>query len=161
MQFDDSSDVLVPRCHRRMLENLPKMNGGLSRGAIVFPLLFFISETLFHVTHKSSIIIVIDRPKTASEAKRSTKLRHPFTFGACVMARDDNLYLPEWIAYHYTIMPMRSFVIAIDPLSWTTPIPIIEQFQNALPDLNITIWTGNWYFEDGRWSREKMTHLIH
>jgi hypothetical protein len=92
---------------------------------------------------------------TATTGSNSKKFDYPFTFGGCVMARDDNLYLAEWIAYHYTVMPLRAFVIAIDPLSLTSPMYIIDQFQNALPDLNITIWTGNWYFEDGRWSREK------
>ena len=29
---------------------------------------------------------------------------YPFTFGACLLIKDDNQILPEWLAYHYTVL---------------------------------------------------------
>jgi hypothetical protein len=65
---------------------------------------------------------------------------YPFTFSACLLFKDDNRILPEWLAYHYTVMPLRQLIIAIDPLSLTSPKPIIEKFVRELPGMNITIW---------------------
>ncbi|CAB9517731.1 expressed unknown protein [Seminavis robusta] len=96
-----------------------------------------------------------------SEENRHVRPNHayPFTFAACLIARDDNLLLSEWIAFHYTVLPLRHLIIAVDPLSVTSPEPILEAFREELPDLTIDLWTGNSYWYDGRWSREKLEHF--
>ena len=80
---------------------------------------------------------------------------YPFKFSSCLLIKDDNQILPEWLAYHYTVMPLRYLIVGIDPLSITDPRPILDRFSKELPDLHIESWTGNWYWLDGKWSREK------
>lgn len=64
----------------------------------------------------------------------------PFTFSACLLVKDDIRILPEWLAYHYTVMPLRQLIVAIDPLSLTSPKYVLESFVNKLPGMNITVW---------------------
>ena len=43
----------------------------------------------------------------------------PFTFSACLMIKDNNILLPEWLAYHYTVLPLRRLIVGVDTLSHT------------------------------------------
>lgn len=70
----------------------------------------------------------------------ANKKDYPFTFSACLLVKDDIRILPEWLAYHYTVMPLRQLIVAIDPLSLTSPRYILEKFVKELPGMNITIW---------------------
>ncbi|CAB9523188.1 expressed unknown protein [Seminavis robusta] len=96
-----------------------------------------------------------------SEETRHARPNHtyPFTIAACLLARDDNLLLPEWIAFHYTVLPLRHLIIAADPFSITSPEPILGAFREELPDLTIELWTGNSYWHDGQWSRERFENF--
>jgi hypothetical protein len=64
----------------------------------------------------------------------------PITFSACLVVKDDNLILPEWLAYHYEFMPLRRLIILVDSNSVTSPQHIIDKHQRHT-DLNITTWT--------------------
>lgn len=68
----------------------------------------------------------------------------PITFAACLVVRDDNLILPEWLAYHYEVSPLRRLIVAVDPYSVTSPHYIFETYRN-FTDLNITVWTDENY----------------
>ncbi|GAX13750.1 hypothetical protein FisN_30Lh036 [Fistulifera solaris] len=59
------------------------------------------------------------------------------SFAACLLIKDDNDLLPEWLAYHYTVLPLRHVVIAVDPHSVQDPAPILQRWQ---PYLRYTIW---------------------
>lgn len=61
-----------------------------------------------------------------------------FPFAACLIVKDDNPILPEWLAYHYTVMPLRYLIVAIDPLSITSPMPILDKFREL--GMDITVW---------------------
>lgn len=39
------------------------------------------------------------------------------TMAACLLVNDDTIKLTEWIAYHYTILPLSHLIVAIDPNS--------------------------------------------
>lgn len=60
-------------------------------------------------------------------------------FSACLLIRDDNFILNEWLAYHYHTLKQRYLVVAVDPNSLTTPSKILESWEN-LTDLKMTIW---------------------
>mmetsp|Transcript_38433 Transcript_38433/g.93005 ORF Transcript_38433/g.93005 Transcript_38433/m.93005 type:complete len:520 (+) Transcript_38433:75-1634(+) len=75
---------------------------------------------------------------------------YPFEFAACLLTKDDKIILPEWLAYHYTVMPLRRLIVAIDPLSITNPEPIFDSWRNHTK-LKITTWTGNWYWKISEW----------
>jgi hypothetical protein len=63
----------------------------------------------------------------------------PFSFSACLLVKDDNKILPEWLAYHYEVLPLRRLIIAIDPLSTTSPEPILQAYRKI--GMNITVST--------------------
>ncbi len=45
---------------------------------------------------------------------------------ACLLIKDDNHLLIEWIAYHYLTLPLRYLVIAVDPDSFSSPLPSLK-----------------------------------
>jgi hypothetical protein len=50
---------------------------------------------------------------------------------------DDNHLLIEWLAYHYHTVNLRTLVIAIDPKSSTSPIPILNRYTTpTTPTMN-------------------------
>lgn len=76
--------------------------------------------------------------------KRHIPLYHPFEFAACLIIKDGNQILPEWLAYHYTVLPLRRLIVAVDPFSLTSPEPVLEKFRDI--GMNITLWTDKDYF---------------
>ena len=60
--------------------------------------------------------------------------------GLCLLIKDDNELLPEFLAYHYHALQMRTLIVAVDPSSQTSPTHILQRFQNILPHLTIHRW---------------------
>ena len=56
---------------------------------------------------------------------------------ACLLVNDENPRLPEWLAYHYHVLPLRSLVITIDPASRTSPLDILNRWRR---ELEIIVW---------------------
>lgn len=61
---------------------------------------------------------------------------------ACLLVNDENPRLPEWLAYHYRVLPLRSRVLAVDPASRSSPLPVVRSFSRTLPDLRIDVWAA-------------------
>jgi len=61
-------------------------------------------------------------------------------FSACLLIKDDNDLLNEWLAYHTHVLDLRYLVVAIDPSSETSPTPIFDRWRN-LTDLKIIEWS--------------------
>ena len=70
-------------------------------------------------------------------------------FAACLLIKDDNHYLIEWLAYHYHRLPLRRLIVAVDPTSVTSPTSILDRYRN-LGLINITQWKDEdfWPEED-------------
>ena len=64
------------------------------------------------------------------------------SFSACLLIMDDNHYLIEWIAYHYTTLPLRRLIVAVDPRSKTSPQPVLDRWNGRI---NITLWEDHDY----------------
>lgn len=64
------------------------------------------------------------------------------SFAACLLIKDDNDMLSEWIAYHYHTVKMRYLVVAVDPLSSEKPHDILKAWSN-FTDLRIRIWNDD------------------
>ena len=60
------------------------------------------------------------------------------SFGACLSINDENPRLPEWIAYHYYMLPLRHLVLLVDPKSKTSPMEIVNRWR---PFLSIDVWS--------------------
>lgn len=63
-------------------------------------------------------------------------------FCACLIIKDNNHWLTEWLAYHYHVLPLRHLIIVVDPDSTTSPKPILDR------------WKGRMIIED--WSDRQM-----
>mmetsp|Transcript_28107 Transcript_28107/g.68348 ORF Transcript_28107/g.68348 Transcript_28107/m.68348 type:complete len:519 (-) Transcript_28107:234-1790(-) len=59
------------------------------------------------------------------------------SFSACLMIMDDNAHLIEWIAYHYTKLPLRRLIVGVDPRSQTSPTQILQRWTGLI---DITEW---------------------
>ena len=82
----------------------------------------------------------------------------PFSFSACLLIKDNNILLPEWLAYHYTFLPLRRLIVMVDPLSHTDPKPIFDAYESI--GLNTTIWMDDWFWVDGAEAYEKRNYQI-
>jgi len=80
-----------------------------------------------------------------------------FSFSACLLIRDDNRILPEWLAYHYTVMPLRHLIVAVDPHSVTSPEPILDKFREL--GMDITVWGDSDFFSNCTSKEKKGNYL--
>ncbi|KAL3800629.1 hypothetical protein HJC23_006091 [Cyclotella cryptica] len=105
----------------------------------------FSAIVLFHImfqyegvtTTADSMIaphLFTSEPKTISHANVQDE-----GLSACVLINDENPRLPEWIAYHYFVLPLRSLIVAVDPASRHQPTEILSRW----PKMGIEIDTWN------------------
>lgn len=65
------------------------------------------------------------------------------TMAACLLVNDDTIKLTEWIAYHYTVLPLSHLIVAIDPNSLLQDkiIKVLDLWKGRLPHLDV--WTND------------------
>lgn len=68
-------------------------------------------------------------------------------FSACLLIKDDNLILSQWIAYHYYSMNLRYLVVAVDPSSHTSPSHVLSAWSNTT-DLHVVMWSDSDYMPE-------------
>ena len=78
-------------------------------------------------------------------------------FSFCLILKDDNDILNEWIAYHYYTLHLRTLIVTIDPSSKTTPVPLLEVWKKEF-GLNYEIWndsnfTEPWFYIEQDYDR--------
>lgn len=82
--------------------------------------------------------------KTIS-VKQRTKLKPPrIPVTACLLIKDDNDLLNEWIAYHYHVLDMRYIVLAVDPSSLTSPQPLLQHWGQVTSEMGDPLHTLIW-----------------
>jgi hypothetical protein len=87
-------------------------------------------------------------PPTTNTSNSSHTINHQDSgFGACLLIMDDNHRLPEWIAYHYHVLPLQYLVVAVDPHSETSPSPILKSWRQRHADLQIVEWNATDIYE--------------
>jgi hypothetical protein len=74
----------------------------------------------------------------------SQSLSPDANFSACLLIKDDNEILNEWIAYHYHVLKMRRLVVAVDPLSIESPSLILDKWRD-FTDLEVFEWNDERY----------------
>ena len=67
------------------------------------------------------------------------------TASACLIIKDDNPRLIEWLAYHYQVLPLRHLVVTSDPSAQTSPTDILERWRKSIPNLEIVEWNEKDY----------------
>lgn len=68
---------------------------------------------------------------------------------ACLLVLEDSIRLTEWIAYHYTVMPLRNLILALDPKNSPEAIERIFTLKERWEKmgLSIRIWQKDSYVE--------------
>jgi hypothetical protein len=78
------------------------------------------------------------------------------TFSFCVLLKDDNDILNEWLAYHYHTLNLRHVVVATDPSNTTSSSTIFQQWRREF-GLQVDEWTDSDYmphfFLQGRYDQ--------
>ena len=122
------------------------------------PVMSIVSHTNVTASFLPTDVTIGNNTKQQEERRSNHCCERPFAFAACLAARDDNVLLPEWLACHCTVLPLRHLVVAADPLSITSPESILNDFS-ASTNVEIEFWKGNHCFCDGQWSRERFKNL--
>lgn len=93
------------------------------------------------------------------EKKKVVKYNYTKTtkqMAACVFVSSDNMKLTEWIAYHYTVLPLGALVVGISSLS-NQDAKLRETIQRWSSRINITIWSDDEWLktveDDNEWKR--------
>lgn len=86
------------------------------------------------------------KSRTMTALNISDHRRGNETFSACLIWNDDLARLPEWIAYHYQVLPLGHLVFFRDPKSTLDPLPVLNRFKDLM---KITYWTNVSDITDG------------
>ncbi|MEM1008636.1 MAG: hypothetical protein AAGJ35_06485 [Myxococcota bacterium] len=110
-------------------------------------------EHTIPVSHSFQDIAASSAHNNAQKSKRqlsptTTRKEDPppkEPWAACLLLKDNNVLLPEWIAYHYEMMPLRRIIVGLDPTSKTSPQRVLDEFQRVL-GIESTIWEYDDYY---------------
>lgn len=88
------------------------------------------------------------KQQTPEMRPKATVLAPSVNFSACLLIKDDNDVVSEWIAYNYHALKLRRLVVAVDPTSTESPSEILNQWRN-LTDMEVFEWhDGNFMPEE-------------
>jgi len=72
-------------------------------------------------------------------------------FAGCLVLKDDNARLSEWLAYHWLVLPLKYLVVAVDPTGTTSPERILKSWNSSDMGMDIVLWNdidfGHWIDE--------------
>lgn len=88
------------------------------------------------------------------ERQKSNDRTSSFNFSACLLVKDANQILPEWLAYHFTVLTLRRLIVAVDPFSQTDPKFILNLYREI--GMDITVWRDDTFIFDGPFPRKKL-----
>lgn len=78
-------------------------------------------------------------------SRTRTTVSPQLTMSSCMLIMDDNHWLIEWLAYHWTTLNLRHLILAVDPRSQTSPVPILDRWKGRI---NVEIWNDSHYFHN-------------
>ena len=74
------------------------------------------------------------------------------SIAACILIKDDNHWLIEWISYHYHVLPLRHLFVVEDPSSRTSSKPILDRWKHLI---EIEYWEDNKFIPS--WVQKKLS----
>jgi hypothetical protein len=119
-------------------------------GVLIIPFILVIPQVYFSSQLKNSFHDALDhhfspydnkikRGKTTLSFPTLTKFSKEESFGACLMVKGDNELLYEWLAYHYTTLPLRYIFVASDVGNTENPSVVLNRWKQANTDLQFWI----------------------
>ena len=103
------------------------------------------SQSISPALLKNDSVWVNSEPLRYTESGRNNSRASTFTF--CLLIKDDNDILNEWLAYHYHTINLRYVIVAIDPSSKTSPSSIFDRWKRYF-GLESDIWTDSDYMPE-------------
>jgi hypothetical protein len=110
-------------------QSYPTINASEQPFGQSYPALINASEQPFR---NATSLLLADAQNTTTETTNAM-------VAACLLIKDDNDILDEWIAYHYYTLDLRYILVAIDPTSVTSPEPTLSKWRQ-LTDMRVQIW---------------------
>ena len=129
-------------------------------------LFYFSLNVMMHFmiekTQQNWQLPILASSKYALDPQKSTWRRHDVPddgFSGCLLIKDDNHRLEEWLAYHWLVLPLKFLVVTLDPTGTTSPRSILQLWNNSDMGMNIVFWNdvdiGHWIDSE---SDEKHQH---
>lgn len=119
--------------------------------------LIFLMDKEFISNHKHSFRRMLLRrelselsdPKTVLH-KESKETRESGGSAFCLIVKDENDILLEWVAYHYHVFKMRRLIVATDPSSKNSPLDVLNRWiqNNDYFGLDVTVWNDEDFMPD-------------
>jgi len=80
-------------------------------------------------------------------------------FSGCLLTKDDNHKLVEWLAYHHHVLPLQHLVVAVDPKSITSPKKLFNRWR--MRGMIIEQWADENFMppKELEWSRSNISTL--
>jgi hypothetical protein len=90
---------------------------------------------------KATTLLDIPQQGSISDAQFAPLplLKKKESFGACLMIKEDNGLLYEWLAYHYTVLPLRYILVGSDEGNKQDPRDVLQRWTQANTGLNYWI----------------------
>eukprot|EP00980_Cylindrotheca_fusiformis_P014074 scaffold3674_cov75-Cylindrotheca_fusiformis.AAC.4 len=105
------------------------------------------SPILKNNNHTTTVNIAKPYLKHNNDNSNTTVDIEKSAFSFCLLIKDDNDIMNEWIAYHYHTLNLRTMIVSIDPDSKTTPEPLLQAWRDQF-DLHYEIWDDSKYMPD-------------
>ncbi len=74
-------------------------------------------------------------------------------FSACLLIKNDNEKLAEWLAYHWLTLPLKYLIVAVDPTGTTSPQHVLELWNTTNMGMEIELWHDDTY---DHWINEEL-----
>jgi len=104
-----------------------------------------------------------ERNNLPSEASPAAAPAAFTNVSACLLIKDDNDLLNEWLAYHYHSLNLRQIIVAVDPTSTQSPSDLFEKWRRWT-NLDVREWTDRdfmpaVFLKEGRPPQKRMNKL--
>lgn len=129
----------------RQLQEASRMTNQLYRAILddesqTPPLMLVNNESIGVQTIRGNVLETV----TSSSGQYSRLPQQPFNssegIAVCFAFSDDNMILSEWIAYHFTTLPLRNLLVLQDPKSRTSPREILDRWNQSNLDIQVWLW---------------------
>jgi heme exporter protein D len=98
--------------------------------AVVVCQLYFATLHFTSWTNVDSVLgDISNRLETAQRQDKQNQSKP--AFGACIMVKEDNDLLYEWLAYHYTVLPLGYLVVGSDIGNSQDPAIVLKRWTKA------------------------------
>lgn len=120
--------------------------------------------TLKHISYQGTFDAPVV-PNIISKHERDPSLFDPIlplakneSFGSCLMIKEDNDLLYEWLSYHYTTLPLRYVFIGSDEGNQQNPEEVLKRWKVANTGLEYWIFNASSFMNRHGQSSAKDAH---